>query len=61
MPAPWTSEAVVETTRKLLTEIGQKPVLIKKPVNGFLLNRLQYALLMEAWRIVEVRLRQRGV
>ena len=33
--------------------IGQCPVVLKKEANGFLLNRLQYALLMEAWRIVE--------
>ena len=35
-------------------EIGQSPVVAKKEVNGFILNRLQYALLMEAWRLVEV-------
>ena len=34
--------------------IGQHPVLVKKEVNGFILNRLQYAVLMEAWRLVEV-------
>ena len=32
----------------------QSPITIKKEVNGFVLNRLQYALLMEAWRLVEV-------
>jgi len=53
VPAPWTNPEVVATARNILIEIGQKPVVIKKPVNGFLLNRLQYALLMEAWRIVE--------
>ena len=30
-------------------------MLLKKEVNGFIINRLQYALLMEAWRLVEVR------
>ena len=28
--------------------------MLKKETNGFVLNRLQYALLMEAWRLVEV-------
>ncbi len=26
----------------------------KKEINGFIVNRLQYALIMEAWRLVEV-------
>lgn len=40
---------------KIMKDIGQAPVLVKKEINGFLLNRLQYAVLMEAWRLVEVR------
>ena len=41
-----------------MKDIGQSPVVIKKEVNGFILNRLQYAVIMEAWRLVEVGLRQ---
>jgi L-gulonate 3-dehydrogenase len=37
-----------------MSEIGQSPVTLKKETNGFILNRLQYALIMEAWRLVEV-------
>ena len=37
-----------------MKDIGQSPVVTKKEVNGFLLNRLQYAVIMEAWRLVEV-------
>ena len=37
-----------------MKDIGQSPVVIKKEVNGFILNRLQYAVIMEAWRLVEV-------
>ena len=40
----------------MMKDIGQTPVIAKKEVNGFILNRLQYALLMEAWRLVEVLL-----
>ena len=39
----------------------QKPVVLKKSVNGFLVNRLQYALLQEAWRLVEVSARPNAV
>ncbi len=37
-----------------MRDVGQSPITLKKEVNGFVLNRLQYALLMEAWRLVEV-------
>ena len=38
-----------------MKDLGQAPVKAKKEVNGFIVNRLQYALIMEAWRLVEVR------
>ena len=37
-----------------MKDIGQAPVTLNKEVNGFLLNRLQYAIIMEGWRLVEV-------
>ena len=55
IPAPWTDPAIVKTTVDILKAIGQAPVVAKKEVNGFIVNRLQYALIMEAWRLVEVR------
>jgi len=39
----------------LLKEIGQSPVLLKKEVDGFAINRIQYALLAECWRLIAVR------
>ncbi|KAK2550588.1 Lambda-crystallin-like protein [Acropora cervicornis] len=53
VPAPWTDSKITEATVAILKEIGQSPVVMKKEVNGFLLNRLQYAVIMEAWRLVE--------
>lgn len=53
VPAAYTDQAVIDETMRIMKEIGQAPVLVKKEVNGFVLNRLQYALLMEAWRLVE--------
>lgn len=47
IPAPWTAPDVVERTRSIMTEIGQKPVTLKKEVPGFSLNRIQYAILNE--------------
>lgn len=54
VPAPWTAGSVVERTRAIMKDIGQAPVTLNKEVNGFLLNRIQYAIIMEGWRLVEV-------
>ena len=51
-PAPWTSPDVVARARALHERVGQVPITLKKEVQGFILNRLQAALLMEAWRLV---------
>ncbi len=51
-PAPWTSPEVIEKTRALHLKVGQVPITVKKEVEGFILNRLQAALLREAWRLV---------
>jgi 3-hydroxyacyl-CoA dehydrogenase len=52
-PAPWTSPEVVSRTRALQEKVGQVPILVKKEVQGFILNRLQAALTFEAWRLVD--------
>ena len=45
----------MDKTVSLMKDIGQAPVVAKKEVNGFILNQLQYAVIMQAWRLVEVR------
>jgi L-gulonate 3-dehydrogenase len=52
-PAPWTAPEVVEKTRALHEKVGQVPIIVKKEVEGFILNRLQAALLRESWRLVD--------
>jgi 3-hydroxyacyl-CoA dehydrogenase len=52
-PAPWTSPEVVARTLKLHEKVGQVPITVKREVEGFILNRLQGALLNEAWRLVK--------
>jgi len=51
-PAPWTDPAVVSRTRALMTSAGQVPATVNKEMDGFALNRLQGALLAEAFRLV---------
>ena len=55
IPASWTDHGTVIRTVEILKDIGQAPIVAKKEINGFIVNRLQYALIMEAWRLVEVR------
>jgi L-gulonate 3-dehydrogenase len=52
-PASWTSADAVERARDLYARAGQSPVLLKKEITGFLLNRIQAAVLNEALNLVE--------
>ncbi len=51
-PAPWTDAEAVATARALMTSVGQEPVTVLREIDGFILNRLQGALLNEAMRLV---------
>ncbi|HLH49867.1 MAG TPA: 3-hydroxyacyl-CoA dehydrogenase [Roseiarcus sp.] len=52
VPAPWTSPETVERARAFLVEAGQAPIVMKREIDGFVMNRLQGALLEEAFRLV---------
>jgi 3-hydroxyacyl-CoA dehydrogenase len=51
-PSPWTSTDTVARTRELMTRAKMVPATIKREVAGFVLNRLQIALVAEAFRLV---------
>ena len=53
VPAPWTDPAAIERTAEFLREAGQAPLVMKREIDGFIMNRLQGALLEEAFRLVE--------
>jgi L-gulonate 3-dehydrogenase len=53
VPTPWTDESAVESAMALMRTVGQSPVLVRREIEGFLLNRLQGALLREAWALFE--------
>ena len=53
IPAPWTDMGAVERTAALLKEAGHSPIVMKQEIDGFVVNRLQGALLEEAFRLVE--------
>jgi hypothetical protein len=54
VPSPWTDPEISKLTMTIMKEIGQTPVLLKKEIPGFALNRIQYALMMECWRLIQV-------
>lgn len=51
--APWTDPAIVPWLRAALETLGQVPVVVNREVEGFVLNRLQGALLNEAWALFD--------
>jgi len=52
VPAPWTKPEIANKTKQLMLDIGQKPVLFTREIEGFAVNRVQYAILNEVWRLV---------
>jgi L-gulonate 3-dehydrogenase len=56
VPAPWTSEKTRAETRSIIKAVGHVPVSLTKELPGFILNRIQYTLLNECWRLVRSRI-----
>ncbi len=52
VPAPWTDPTAVERTRQIMAGAGHTPMVLRHEKNGFIVNRLQGALLQEAFRLV---------
>jgi 3-hydroxyacyl-CoA dehydrogenase len=53
VPAPWTDPSTVDRAAKFLRDAGHAPIVMKREIDGFVMNRLQGALLEEAFRLVE--------
>jgi hypothetical protein len=53
VPAAWTSQRAVDAVADLMVSCGQVPIKMSRELPGFVMNRLQGALLHEAFRLVE--------
>ena len=53
VPSPQTSRATIDFADALMRALKRSVVHVRKEVQGFVLNRLQAALLREAWALVE--------
>jgi L-gulonate 3-dehydrogenase len=52
VPAPWTDAAVVVRVGDFMRAAGYAPIMMDKELDGFVINRLQGAVLQEAFRLV---------
>ena len=50
--APWTSAETIARAKKIYEQIEQVPIVVKREIEGFVLNRLQACLLSESFRLV---------
>ena len=50
--SPWTAPETIERAKAVYLRVGQVPIVVRREVDGFVLNRLQGALLAEAFRLV---------
>lgn len=53
VPAPWTELQAIDLATDLMRRVGQTPIQLAREINGFVVNRLQGAVLAEAFRLVE--------
>jgi 3-hydroxyacyl-CoA dehydrogenase len=49
---PWTAPETIERAKAVYLGAGQVPIVVRREIDGFVLNRLQGALLAEAFRLV---------
>jgi 3-hydroxyacyl-CoA dehydrogenase len=52
VPGPKTSTETIDRAKAIMEEIGQAPIVMKRELDGFIMNRLQAALLDEAFYLV---------
>ena len=53
VPAPWTSDATMRIVTQVMKACGQVPIRLRQELPGFVMNRLQGALLHEAFRLID--------
>ena len=53
VPTPWTLPEITNGARKFMLSVRQVPIVLRREIPGFVVNRLQVAVLSEAFRLVE--------
>ncbi len=52
VPAPWTAPEAMTRAADVMRAIGEVPIVMRKEIEGFVMNRLQAALVEEAFKLV---------
>jgi L-gulonate 3-dehydrogenase len=52
VPGPKTSAETIRRAKRMMEDIGQAPIVMKRELDGFIMNRLQAAILDEAFYLV---------
>ncbi len=52
VPTPWTDQNVVSRVSELMNKCRRETIVLRKEIDGFVVNRLQGALLEEAFKLV---------
>ncbi|HMR30391.1 MAG TPA: 3-hydroxyacyl-CoA dehydrogenase [Geminicoccaceae bacterium] len=52
VPAPWTAAETMARAAEIMRAIGQAPIVMRREIDAFVMNRMQGALLEEAFRLV---------
>lgn len=52
VPSPWTKKSIVTKVDEIMRNCSRETILLNKEIDGFVVNRLQGALLDEAFRLV---------
>jgi L-gulonate 3-dehydrogenase len=50
--APWTAPEIIARAKAIYESVEQVPIIVRREIDGFILNRLQAVLLSEAFRLV---------
>jgi len=53
VPAPFTNQSTIKTVKTIISSIGKEPIELNKEIPGFIVNRLQGALLIEAFNLAK--------
>lgn len=53
VPGPETSEETISTTKEILEKLGKETIVLRKFLPGFIINRLQAALKLEALHLLD--------
>ncbi|XP_048258419.1 lambda-crystallin homolog isoform X2 [Haliotis rufescens] len=53
VPAPWTAPETMTRAQDLMKAVGQSPITLKTEIPGFVLNRMQFAIMAESYRLVK--------